>query len=76
MVGGEDSSNGDNAEDGARKIRVGKTVFNIDAEGQVSTRECGNLGHIEECTLRGEALAALIEVLEAVQADTERRGKK
>ena len=33
MVGGEDNSNGDNAEDGARKIRVGKTVFNIDAEG-------------------------------------------
>ncbi len=52
-----------------RKLRVGKVAFEIDEEGQVSTKECGALGHEEECIRRGEALMALLKTLEKVEAN-------
>ena len=50
-----------------RTLKVGKVGFEIDEEGQVSTKECGPLGHEEECVRRGEALVAPVGVLEKIE---------
>lgn len=51
-----------------RKIRVNNVTFEITPAGLVSTRECGALGHVEECTRRGEALLELVDILVKIEA--------